>query len=87
MLSGLPRTEIALYLVLWIGGVSVVLYKLFDKSAAIRATETRLITVSEGNFYTSHLYERVMKCMKRLGSGPDGRRMVMVEGHHADLLQ
>ena len=84
MLSGLPRTEIALYLVLWIGGVSVVLYKLFDKSAAIRATETRLITVSEGNFYTSHLYENC-KCMKRLGSGPDRWRMVMVDGHHDDL--
>ena len=50
MLSGLPRTEIALYLVLWIGGVSVVLYKLYDKSAAIRATEPRLVFVSEGNF-------------------------------------
>jgi len=49
MLAALPRTEIALYLVLWIGGVSVVLYKLYDKSAAIRATETRLIAVSEGN--------------------------------------
>ena len=54
MLAALPRTEIALYLVLWIGGVSVVLYKLYEKSAAIRATETRLIAVSEGNSNSSH---------------------------------
>ena len=67
MLAALPRTEIALYLVLWIGGVSVVLYKLYDKSAAIRATETRLIAVSEGNFYISHLYERVYEMYEKVG--------------------
>ena len=46
----MPRTEIALYLLLVIAGVGAALYKLYDKSAAIRATEPRLRVVSEGNF-------------------------------------
>ena len=49
MLAALPRTEIALYLLLVIAGVGAALYKLYDKSAAIRATEPRLVLVSEGN--------------------------------------
>ena len=54
MLAGLPRTEVALYLVLVVAGVCVALYKLYAKSAAIRATEARLVVVSEGNRYSSH---------------------------------
>ena len=50
MLAALPRTEIAVYLALVIAGVCAALYKLYDKSAAIRATEPRLVVVSEGNF-------------------------------------
>ena len=52
MLAALPRTEIAVYLALAIAGVCAALYKLYDKSAAFRATEARLVAVSEGNCYS-----------------------------------